>query len=101
MPAFFMGLFGSLVSYFAEYLTKKIAIRAAAIAAFTGATLTFASLIKGLVVAIAYSPAGDVLCKMSWLFPSNVGVCVSSVISAMLARWLFDQSVARIKFMAM
>lgn len=101
MPAFIASLFGGLVAWFAEFLTKKVAIRMAAIVAFTAATVTFATAIKALVAAIAYSPAGDVLCKMGWCIPSNTAACIGALTSAFIARWLYDQAVARIKFMAM
>lgn len=92
MP-FLAGLLGSafsgLFSWFAQFLTRKVALIATAITAVVGLTagllLAFTGLINGIVAVL---PAGAQLGFA--LLPPNTIPCLTAYVSALTLKWAYD-----------
>jgi len=98
MPLFFAALFGSLASFFAQWLTKKAALGAAALTVMAGLTVGFWVALKGLMTAVLV--AAPSLCALDWLLPNNTGACFAAVISAHIVRAVYDWHIQNIKVLS-
>lgn len=89
LAAFFGGLFTRLIDYFALYVTRKVAVYAAAVTAIT--TLTTA-LVAFFVAAVAgLASAFPVAVGTALVFiPDNIIPCLSSYLSCAAAKWVYD-----------
>lgn len=92
MP-FLAGLFGSafsgLFSWFAQFLTRRVALVATAVTtvvAFTaGLLVAFTALINGIVAVL---PPGAQLGFA--LLPPNTVPCLTAYVSALTLKWAYD-----------
>jgi MFS superfamily sulfate permease-like transporter len=85
-----IALFTSLVTYLAAYLTKRIAIVAAAILAFTGILLTFKLAIEAAFSIIGSVIPTGVLAFGLGLLPDNTVNCMTAIATAHLASLIFS-----------
>jgi len=91
MPiAFWLGsLFTGIASFFGEFLTKKIAMVAAAITVLSGLMVTFKVAIDAALNAItSIVPTGAFLFGLG-LLPSNVSACITAIITAHTASIIY------------
>jgi hypothetical protein len=90
------GLFTSLFSFFAQHLTKKIAVIGAVIALVIGATTVFVLLIEGLMssIYIAFPSVGPV----GLFVPSNISTCLSAMVTAKAAHWAYGWNIRVIQY---
>ena len=97
MP-FIAALFGSLAGFFGQWMTKKMALGAAALAALAGLTgglwVALKAVIAGVLVA---APSA---CELGWLIPGNATTCLSVAISATVVRAIYDWHVQNIKVLS-
>jgi hypothetical protein len=83
------GAFTGITGWFATWLSAKAAMAAAAVTALGVVWLAFAVSITGAVVALSVSlPAWAVGGVM--FLPSNLSACISALITAKLAKMVFD-----------
>lgn len=87
------GLFSAVFGFFAKYLTKRLAIVAAAITAITALTAGFFSMILAAMNGINASLPTDVGILIGHVLPSNFELCVATILSAQSARWVYEWNV--------
>jgi len=95
--AILAGLFGGVVSFLAQYLTKQVAITIAAIAALAFFTAGFVAAIEGVYSGLSASIPAWVTTGVSWFLPSNFSVCAGAVLSAEFMGWVYRWNVAIIQ----
>jgi hypothetical protein len=80
-----------LIAFFGKFLTKKLAIVAAAVTAAVGFTAAFIASIEGLMAGIAYGMPST----GNWFafLPDNLSACVSAILAAELVRWVYDWNI--------
>lgn len=98
MLLFFSSLLGSLAGFFGQWITKKAALGAAAVTLFAGITLAFAATLKALAAGVVYAVPSS--CAVGYCIPSNLVPCVSAVLAALMARWVYDWHRENIRLMA-
>lgn len=93
------GLFSGLVEFLARYFTKKVAIGAAAVAAFGLLTLTLWTAIGAALAGVAATfPAGSAVATGVWLcVPDNASACVAACISVDTAVALYRWNLGSLK----
>lgn len=90
------GLIGNLAALLGLSLAKKTIFLAAAIAASISITLAFAYSIKAMVLTVVVDlPAWAATGAM--FLPSNTGLCISLVISAKIARFIYDWNMSHLR----
>jgi len=87
MPIFaglLASLFGSTVSLFALFLTKKAALATAAVVTFSAMTVAMAAAMAALISTVLGTTGihAAILQGMAMFMPSNLPLCVSAVIAA-------------------
>jgi hypothetical protein len=104
MPLFlwlatFLGtIFTSLVTAFAGYMTKRLAIVLAVIAAIAALTTGFFIAIFALASGIATVAPPFVIVAWSLFVPTNLPVLVSAALTARVLRWVYDWNVKIIQY---
>lgn len=93
-----VALFGSLIGFFAQWMTKKAALGTAAVASMLVLTLGFWAAIKAAATAVLV--AVPALCELSWLIPGNATACLSAVIGARIVRAIYDWHIENIKVLS-
>ena len=74
--------FAAVLAFFGEYLTKRIALAAAAITAFSAVLLAFKLVVDGIIAGlVTISPDGYILMGLQ-LLPSNTGTCITAIATA-------------------
>ena len=93
-----VSLFGSVLTYFAERLTKKTALIVTALAVFLGLTTAFVFAVKALLLAgMVYGLPGWLGSAAGAIVPSNLPACVAAYVAARLVRWVYDYHVQTLK----
>jgi uncharacterized protein DUF5455 len=83
------SLFGGIVSFFATFLTKRIAMVAAVITAVLALLTTFTIAANTAVnTVLASYPVGDFAYGLS-LLPSNTDICVSAIVTVRIAGYTY------------
>jgi hypothetical protein len=89
------GIVVSLIGFFAKWMTKRIAVIAAAVVALTAVTATFVGVIEGLIAGISYT-APD-FSGVFLILPNNFSACISAMIAARVAYWVYAWNTAIIQ----
>lgn len=92
----FSTLFGAVISFFAEYVSYKIAILFATIVAFTALNLALVVLFKALLVSL-YMVMPVQLQHAAQFLPTNLSVCITGLISGKIAVWLYKRKMFLLK----
>jgi len=92
------SLFMALVSFFAKYLTKRVAIVLAAIGAVTVVTGAFIAAINAIVAGFVYAVPASIQIGASWIMPYNFDECLGAIVSGHLLRWGYDWNVKIIQW---
>jgi hypothetical protein len=83
------SLFMAIASFFGEFMTKKIAMVAAAVTALTAIMATFKVAIDAALNAItAITPTGAFLFGLG-LLPSNTTACITAILTAQTASIIY------------
>jgi hypothetical protein len=91
LAAWFGSAFIALATFLGGFLTKRIALAVAGIAALGLAFTTFYAAITALLVGVAIPfPAVDPL--YNCFLPTNIKACLSIILSARVLRWVYDWS---------
>lgn len=102
LATLFGSLFASLASFFAAFVTKKIAFGLAAISVFSILTValmaTIATAINAALSMSSLPPA--VVTGFVIFMPANLPACVASILAAEVAAALYRWNVANLKLMA-
>ena len=92
------SVFTGLVTFFSAHLSKRIAMTAAAVSAISLLTIGFYATLEGLVSAISYAAPSYVSQGASLVLPSNTQACLSAILTAYVARWVYDWNVKIIQW---
>lgn len=92
----FSGLFGFLFASVGQYISAKLLIVVAAIAAFVAMLAALTVLFNAALVSISMTMPSEFTWGLG-LIPSNVPACVSAIIAGRLAIWLFQVKFAIVK----
>lgn len=104
MPLQVLGIVGVVAAALSQigiWLTGMATLKTACIVMFIAATVALtATFVTGITVAI--STIVEVLPPEAIVFgaaiiPANLAICASSVVSARIARWVYDKNAATIK----
>ena len=90
------SLFSGLFVFFAQYLTKRVAVIAAVIALVLASTLGMIALIESLLTGITYI-APDFQ-YVGLILPSNFSSCLGACITARLAYWAYSWNTRIIQY---
>jgi hypothetical protein len=90
------NLFTALVSFFAIWMTKQVALRLAAIAAAVAFTAAFVIAINALISSITVAIPSAITTAASWVVPSNAATCLGVYVSALAIRWVYDWNIKAI-----
>jgi hypothetical protein len=92
------GIFSSVFAYFANFLTKRLAITAAVVAVIVGVTTAFFAAIAAIVSGISAVAPEQVSAAVGLVVPSNATFCISAYMSALLLRWAYQWQVKIIQY---
>ena len=92
------SLLASLVSFFAVFLTKRIAIVVAVITAAAVLTGAFVAALQGLMIGIASATPTWLALGWGWLGPDNIDECAAAIISAHILRWVYYWNIKIIQY---
>lgn len=98
LAAFISSLFTSLASFFAQWFTKTVALRLAAVAVMLAATATFVGAINGIMSSLSRVMPDTLRIAASWFLPDNVSLCLGAYVSARLIKWAYDYHMDIIRF---
>jgi len=87
------ALFTSLVSFFAVFITKRIAITLVVIAAIVVVTASFVLAINAAIAAIQYAAPSELVMAWGWLVPDNADDCIAAILAGNVLRWAYDWNV--------
>lgn len=90
-------LFG-IASWLGAFLTKRIAILVAIISMVTALTAAFVVLIETAISALSVSMPPYLLIGASWVWPANANACIAAIISAYVARWVYEWNIKIIQY---
>lgn len=90
LAAFIGSLFTSLVSFLAQFVTKRIAIFAAVVLALGAAMGSFVAAVKALVVGISMSAPVWLVQGWNWFVPNNFDECLAIVLAAKSLAWVYS-----------
>jgi len=85
------SLFTGLVSFLATYVTKRVALVLAAVAALTSLTVAFIALIEGAAAAFTYTMPSAVAIGM--LVPADAPALLAAYAAAKVAFWVYAWNV--------
>lgn len=91
------GAFASLISFFGNFLTKRLALFAAMLTLLIAVTGTFILAIEGLISAVSYTLPSEYFNLIGLFLPSNFTACFSTIVTAKLLRWAYDWNVVLIQ----
>jgi hypothetical protein len=95
---FWIGsLMTSLASFFSLYISKKVALTAAAITLFLALTGAMLLALKGAIQAVYVVAPPELAIAVGWLVPDNVGACFAAIMTAKFIRFVYDYQVQTIK----
>lgn len=93
---FLMSAFGALLGTVTQYLGKKVAMGATALAFFIALFAGFYLSVTALLTVIKFSVGnGTVLFAMQVFWPPHLTVCISTIFSARITRWVYDETKER------
>lgn len=92
------GLFSSLFTFFASFVTKRLAITAAAVVLITTLTAGLFAALEALVATLTLVMPTEVSQVGGLVTPSNLTTCISIMVSARLLRYAYDWNVKVIQY---
>lgn len=82
---------GSLLAFGAGEVAKRLAVTAAIVAALGAAVLALTAAINGALSSIIVAAPGGAVAQGLQLLPSNTGQCLSALLIAHAAAWVYRQ----------
>ena len=92
------SLFGGLLTFFAKFLSKKLALTAAFISASIGLFAVFFSAAWALAQGVIAAAPAELSMALSFVVPSNAPACLGAMLTADVARWVYDWNTRVIQF---
>lgn len=91
--------FGRIIAFFAAQISAQLLISAAAIAAFLVMLAGLTTLFNFSLSQIAYAMPAEFAWSMGFI-PTNVPVCLSTIITCKVAIWVYQVKFAMVKMKA-
>lgn len=93
------GLFTSLLGFFTQYLSRRLAVVLLIVAALVTLTTAFFVAIGALISGLTVVMPGFVASGLGHIWPSNMQACVSAIASGHVLRFAYEWNVraARMK----
>jgi hypothetical protein len=88
-----VGVFSSVIAFFATYLGRWIAIMAVFVTVVTALTYTFALGITELLIALQERSPSQLALVLSWFLPTNFSACLGAIWTARIMRWVYDWNI--------
>lgn len=92
------GVFSSIFTWFAQFLTKRLAIVAAAVAVLISITSIFMALVYALAQGLSVALPADIATAAYLVIPSNTPSCISAYLTAVVAKWAYSWNVRVIQY---
>ena len=92
------SLFAGLVTFFAKYLTKRIALTAAFITASLGLFAVFFAVCWSILQSLILVTPPEVSLALAFFVPSNAPACLGAILTVNAARWVYDWNTRVIQF---
>jgi hypothetical protein len=90
------GFFGTIFSFFAQHLTKKILVIASVIALVVTATIGMITTLESLLSIIVYTLPD--FQYVGLILPSNFTSCVSACLTARVTYWVYSWNTKIIQY---
>lgn len=100
MPAFLANLVGSFAGWLGQWFSKKAALAIAASAAFIGLTVAMWAGMKALIVGVEMTLPTAIQSGVAQVIPANLPVALSIVVSAKIARVVYEWHIENLKIMS-
>ena len=92
------GLFSSVFSYLATFLTKRFALVAAGIVLIVGVTTAFFASLSSILLSITMVAPPWYSLAVQLVVPDNATFCISAMLSARLLRFAYEWNVKIIQY---
>lgn len=92
------GLVAGLITFFVQFMTKKLALTAAFVTASLALFAVFFSACWALMQGITIASPPEFSLALSFLVPSNAPACLGAYLTANVARWVYDWNTRVIQF---
>lgn len=92
------SMFSALFSFFATYVTKRLALVAAAVVIIVSITGAFFAALQALIAGLVLQVPPEVSAMAALILPSNMDECVTICISAKMLRWVYDWNIRIIQY---
>lgn len=90
LAQFLISALSSLLGYFGSRLAKTVAMTLFTVGLISGFALGLYTLLKGLAAGIVYTITNEwVLMGMGILWPSNAEACITAILTAEMAVYVF------------
>jgi len=100
LAAFFFNAFSALFGFLATYLTKRLALGAAAVAMVLAVTVAFYATIRSLVQGVMGLVTNEYLLMGIYAcIPSNFETCLTAILLADIAAFLYRYQLANIRML--
>lgn len=98
LAAVIAGIVSSVFSYAAKFISKRVAVVLVAIGLIAASTTAFIALVNSLVSSLSVVVPPFLSLAVSLVVPDNTAACVSVLISARIARWVYEWNVRVIQY---
>lgn len=85
-----IGIFQAAITFFLQFMTRKFAAIAAAIAVFVSLTAALVVTLNIIIIGISYAMPDEITRAISWFMPSNTMTCISAYYSAVAVKFVYD-----------
>src|SRR5688572_12708232 len=92
IAAFFSNLFTGVVTWLAQWFTRRFARVAAGITLIVAGTAALMITLKGLLVGISFVVPDIAAQAAGHVIPDNALLCFSSIVTAKVVKWTYDWS---------
>lgn len=93
LASFLGSIFSSVVAFFFQYMTRKLAITAAVIAAIGVLTVAFFAAVYSLISGLVVHAPDFIIVAASWVVPDNVPALISISLTARALRWAYEWNI--------
>jgi len=98
LAAFIGSLFTAALQFFAQFMTRKLALLVSGLVAIAAVTTTFFAALNGLLVGIQAAMPSAIVIGYNLFIPRNLDECIAAVISAHLLAWAYSWNVRIIQW---
>ncbi len=97
LAAWLLSVFTAVLNFLSTYLGKRVAVILAVVAAYAALFGAFYASIVGLVNGVVHAYPSTGVFLAGCFLPSNTYSCLTAIVTAHIARWVYDQKVLLVK----